>query len=81
MDALIGSLEAGKRADVITVSVGASRQTPLYDPVSHLVNVAGRDQVSDVWVGGERLVAQRTLTRIDAQDLAARTRFWHDRLQ
>ena len=45
MDALIGSLEAGKRADLITVSMRASRQTPLYDPVSHLVYVTRGDDV------------------------------------
>ena len=81
LDNEIGSLEAGKHADVIAVDLGGLDHIPCYDPVSHLVNVAGRDQVTDVWVGGERLVEQRVLTRIDAQDLAARTRFWHDRLQ
>ncbi len=81
LDNEIGSLEVGKHADVIAVDLGGLDHIPCYDPVSHLVNVAGRDQVSDVWVGGERLVEQRVLTRIDAQDLAARTRFWHDRLQ
>src|SRR4029077_19078445 len=35
----VGSLEPGKRADVITVSMSAPRQTPMYDPVSHLVYV------------------------------------------
>src|SRR5206468_7477811 len=37
MDRLIGSLEPGKRADLITVSMSAARQTPMYDPISHLV--------------------------------------------
>jgi 5-methylthioadenosine/S-adenosylhomocysteine deaminase len=77
----LGSLEAGKQADVIAVSLGGLDHVPCYDPASHLVHVTGRDQVSDVWVAGERLVAERVLTRIDAQDLAARARFWQDRLQ
>src|SRR5207342_2683928 len=34
MEKLIGSLEPGKRADVITVSMRSARQTPIYDPVS-----------------------------------------------
>src|SRR5262249_48778505 len=37
MEGMIGSLEPGKRADLITVSMSAPRQTPLYDPISHLV--------------------------------------------
>src|SRR6185436_17176196 len=45
MDRMIGSLEAGKRADLIMASTGAARQTPLYDPVSHLVYVTRGDDV------------------------------------
>jgi 5-methylthioadenosine/S-adenosylhomocysteine deaminase len=37
MDRQIGSLEAGKRADLITVTMSSARQTPMYDAVSHLV--------------------------------------------
>jgi 5-methylthioadenosine/S-adenosylhomocysteine deaminase len=80
LDRDIGSLEAGKSADAIAVDLGGLEHAPCYDPVSHLIHVAGRDQVSDVWVAGERLVADGGLTRLDTQDLAARVRFWHDRL-
>src|SRR5207247_11087813 len=45
MDKQIGSLEPGKRADLITVSMSSARQTPLYDPVSHLVYVTRGDDV------------------------------------
>ncbi|HXX83025.1 MAG TPA: TRZ/ATZ family hydrolase [Casimicrobiaceae bacterium] len=81
LDRDIGSLEPGKQADLIAVDLGAFQHAPCYDPVSHLVHVSGRDQVSDVWVGGDRLVASGELTRLDAQDLLARARFWHERLQ
>jgi 5-methylthioadenosine/S-adenosylhomocysteine deaminase len=81
LDHAIGSLEVGKHADLIAVNLGGLDHLPCYDPVSHLVNVTGRDQVSDVWVAGERLVADRRLTRIDPHDVAARARFWQDRLQ
>jgi 5-methylthioadenosine/S-adenosylhomocysteine deaminase len=77
----IGSLEAGKQADAIAVDLGSVSHAPCYDPVSHLVHVTGRDQVSDAWVAGERLLADGKLTRIDADALASRARFWHDRLQ
>ncbi len=81
LDDKLGSLEAGKHADIIAVNMAGLDHAPCYDPVSHLVHVTGRDQVSDVWVAGERLVEDRVLTRIDVQDLAARARFWQDRLQ
>jgi 5-methylthioadenosine/S-adenosylhomocysteine deaminase len=81
LDAAIGSLRLGKQADAIAVNLGAFPQLPCYDPLSHLVHVAGRDQVSDVWVGGERVVHTGTLTTLDAADLAARARMWQERLQ
>lgn len=81
LDHDIGSLEVGKHADLIAVNMSGLDHLPCYDPVSHLVNVTGRDQVSDVWVAGERLVADRLPTRIDPHDVAARARFWQDRLQ
>ena len=77
----IGSLEPGKQADAIAVDLDAFSHAPCYDPVSHLVHVTGRDQVSDVWVAGERLLAGGALTRLDGKELASRARFWQDRLQ
>jgi 5-methylthioadenosine/S-adenosylhomocysteine deaminase len=77
----IGSLEPGKQADVIAVDLSGLSHAPCYDPESHLVHVTGRDQVSDVWIAGERLLADGMLTRLDTKELASRARFWQDRLQ
>ena len=65
MERLIGSLEAGKRADLITVSTGAARQTPLYDPVSHLVYVTRGDDVRSTIVNGKVLMRDRKLRTLD----------------
>jgi 5-methylthioadenosine/S-adenosylhomocysteine deaminase len=81
LDRDIGSLERGKFADVIAVDLGGFEHAPCYDPVSHLVHVTGRDQVSDVWVAGEQLLASGTLTRMDINDLSSRARLWHERLK
>jgi len=81
LDAQIGSLEPGKYADAIAVDLGSFEQLPCYDPSSQLLHVAGRDQVSDAWVAGERLVADRAMTHLDALELAALARLWQDRLQ
>jgi len=35
LERAIGSLEAGKRADLVMVSMASARQTPMYDAVSH----------------------------------------------
>jgi 5-methylthioadenosine/S-adenosylhomocysteine deaminase len=81
METLIGSLEAGKRADLITVSMSAARQTPAYDPVSHLVYVTRGDDVRTTIVNGKILMKDRqvrTLNRAaviaDANRLAQKVR-------
>jgi 5-methylthioadenosine/S-adenosylhomocysteine deaminase len=62
------------------VRIGDVETLPMYDPVSHLVNAASREHVTDVWVAGERVVEARRLTRIDVAALLARTRSWQARL-
>jgi 5-methylthioadenosine/S-adenosylhomocysteine deaminase len=81
IDEHIGSLEPGKQADAIAIDLGGFAHSPCYDPASHLVHVTGRDQVSDVWIAGERLLADGALTRVDGRELASRAHFWQDRLQ
>jgi 5-methylthioadenosine/S-adenosylhomocysteine deaminase len=80
LDARIGSLVAGKDADITALRLADIETVPLYDPVSQLVNATGREHVTDVWVAGERVVADRRLTRIDAAALLGRTRIWQERL-
>jgi len=65
MERAIGSLEAGKRADLITVSTRAARQTPLYDPVSHLVYVTRGDDVRTTIVNGKVLMRERQVKTLD----------------
>ena len=81
LDGAIGSLAPGKQADIVAVDLSASTALPCYDPISHLVHVAGRECVTDVWVGGERVVADRALARADEAELTARARIWQERLK
>jgi 5-methylthioadenosine/S-adenosylhomocysteine deaminase len=62
----IGSLEKGKRADLIIVSTVGARQTPIYDPVSHLVYVAHGDDVTTTIVNGKVLMRDRKVLTLDA---------------
>lgn len=80
LDADIGSLVPGKLADLCAVDLGSLELSPMFDPVSHLVHVAGREQVSDVWVAGVRLVRDGACLRADA-GLPSRVRLWQDRLR
>lgn len=80
LDAQIGSLEAGKWADMSAVNLGSINTQPVFDPISHLVYAAGREQVSHVWVGGELKYAEGRLSSIDLPDLKARIAYWRDKL-
>lgn len=55
MDHLIGSLEIGKRADIIAVDLSGSHQTPTSDPVSAVVNTSNGSDVLMTMIEGEVL--------------------------
>jgi 5-methylthioadenosine/S-adenosylhomocysteine deaminase len=80
LETRIGSLTPGKEADLVAVELSGLDTIPVYDPMSHLVNVAGREHVTDVWIGGERIVEARRLTTQDEGALVARARTWQQRL-
>jgi 5-methylthioadenosine/S-adenosylhomocysteine deaminase len=65
MDDRIGSLEPGKRADLIVVSMSGARQTPMYDPISHLVYVARGDDVTATVVNGRILMRDGRVLSLD----------------
>ncbi len=71
MEKTIGSLEKGKRADLITVSMASARQTPMYDPVSHLVYTTRGDDVRTTIVNGKVLMQDRQVKTLDAARVIA----------
>ena len=80
LDRRIGSIVKGKRADLTAISFAAPELVPCYDPLSHLVYAAGREQVTHVWVDGELLVESGKLKRFDAQSAALKAAHWKDRI-
>lgn len=76
----IGSLVAGKAADVICIELSGPEHSPLLDCVSQLVYAASRHDVTDVWVAGEHLVAERTTLRLDVPEICAAAERWGRRL-
>jgi 5-methylthioadenosine/S-adenosylhomocysteine deaminase len=69
LDKQIGSLETGKKADLILLSLDHARQTPMYDPVSHIVYVAHGDDVRSVMVNGKFLMRDRKMLTLDEQSI------------
>jgi 5-methylthioadenosine/S-adenosylhomocysteine deaminase len=80
LEARIGSIVPGKAADLAAVDFDSLELQPAYDVVSHLVYACGREQVTDVWVGGERVVRERMLTRLELADLQARALLWQTKI-
>jgi 5-methylthioadenosine/S-adenosylhomocysteine deaminase len=65
MEDRLGSLEPGKRADLVVVSVAAPRMHPLYDAISHLVYVAKGADVSDVVIEGRPVMRGGKVLTLD----------------
>jgi 5-methylthioadenosine/S-adenosylhomocysteine deaminase len=76
----IGSLEAGKRADVILVGLDAPHQTPRYNLYSLLVYATKASDVTDTIVNGRVLMRNRRLLTLDEATIKARARAFQRRV-
>jgi 5-methylthioadenosine/S-adenosylhomocysteine deaminase len=81
MEREIGSLEAGKRADLIVVSMGNARQTPMYSPVSHLVYTTRGDDVRTMIVNGRVLMRDRKLLTLNESAVLDEARGWATKIR
>jgi 5-methylthioadenosine/S-adenosylhomocysteine deaminase len=80
LDHAIGSIEPGKFADLTAVEFNAPEMLPYYDPISHLVYAAGRENVSHVWVAGRLLVQDRSLKNGQKNDFENLGILWQNRV-
>lgn len=65
LDAQIGALTVGRRADLIQVRLDAARMTPTYNIISNLVYAANADDVDTVIVEGQVLVLRGRVLTLD----------------
>ena len=77
----IGSLEVGKRADLIQVAFDDVHHVPTFDVVSHLVYVTDEQDVATVIVDGKVLMRERKILTIDTAKTAAEARALAARIQ
>ena len=80
LDSVTGSLAAGKSADLAAIDLHQVETQPVYDPVSQIVYAAGREQVTDVWVAGARLLKSADLTILDQDQILTRAEYWRERI-
>ena len=71
MDDTIGSIEIGKRADIIQVAFDDVHHVPTYDVISHLVYVTDEQDVASVVVDGKVLMREREMLTIDTARVMA----------
>ncbi len=64
-----GSIEAGKKADLVALDLAQPHLTPLYDPVSHIVYAARGSDVRFVWVDGRLVVEDHEILTVDEAEL------------
>jgi 5-methylthioadenosine/S-adenosylhomocysteine deaminase len=76
MESRIGSLEVGKRADLILVDMSGARQTPMYNPLSHLVYVARGGDVRTTIVNGQVLMRDRRVLTLNEPEVLRDARAW-----
>jgi 5-methylthioadenosine/S-adenosylhomocysteine deaminase len=81
LDREIGSLEAGKRADFIAVSLGGAHAWPMYGVESQLAYALKGSDVSDVWVNGRQVVANRRHLTLDARQIRAKVEEFASRVR
>jgi 5-methylthioadenosine/S-adenosylhomocysteine deaminase len=65
LEGQIGSLEEGKRADLVVVGLDALHQTPRYDVYSHLVYATKASDVRTVVIEGRVVMRERRLLTLD----------------
>ena len=65
----IGTLEPGKRADIIVVDIDQPHLCPIYDPLSAIVYSANGADVKDVIVNGKALMKNREFTTLDPVEI------------
>ncbi len=74
LEDVTGSLEAGKKADVIVLNTHKPHLTPMYNPTSHLVYAARGSDVTTSIINGKVIMEDRKLLSIDVDEIIARAR-------
>ena len=77
----VGSLEVGKRADLIQVAFDDVHHVPTFDVVSHLVYVTDEQDVASVIVDGKVLMREKELLTIDTRRVSEEARVLAARIQ
>jgi 5-methylthioadenosine/S-adenosylhomocysteine deaminase len=80
MDEKIGSLEAGKFADVTAIDLSGLGTQPLYNPASQLVYTHSGQGVTHVWIQGKAVLLNRQLQTLDEREILGKANWWRKQI-
>ena len=80
LDNEIGSLETGKRADLITISLAHPNTRPLYNIYSTIVYAAKAGDVEDVFINGRQIVSGRQVLTLCKDDIYRKAGEYHEKI-
>ena len=80
MDSTLGSLEIGKKADLIFIDTSAPNMVPMYDPYAQIVYSMQNYDIHSMIVNGEFLLKNRTVQGIDEEDILNQVRKFAEKL-
>jgi 5-methylthioadenosine/S-adenosylhomocysteine deaminase len=81
LEAMIGSVEKGKRADVIMIRLDQPRAVPIYNVYSQLVYALKASDVADVMVNGRVIVRDKKMLTIDPGPVMAKAAEYQERVK
>jgi 5-methylthioadenosine/S-adenosylhomocysteine deaminase len=74
LEKITGSLEVGKRADLIVIDTNKPHLVPMYNPYSHLVYAASGHDVTHSIIDGKIVMEDRRLLTLDVEDIIERSK-------
>jgi 5-methylthioadenosine/S-adenosylhomocysteine deaminase len=82
LDSIIGSIEVGKKADLVAFDLSNIFTQPVYDPLSSLIYSGSRDSVQHVWVDGQLKFKNKQLVNVDdAESVIEKVKLWQNKIQ
>jgi 5-methylthioadenosine/S-adenosylhomocysteine deaminase len=74
MEDITGSIERGKKADIIILDIDKPHLTPMYNPYSHIVYAARGNDVSHSIINGQLVMEDRKLLTLDIEEIMERAK-------
>ncbi|EED34173.1 amidohydrolase [Luminiphilus syltensis NOR5-1B] len=76
----IGSIEVGKRADLIGIDLMRPATQPIHNVISQLVYATSGNELLNSWIDGRRVVSEGVLTSLDETVILERAQEWQRKL-